>query len=183
MRANEFLAEAKVSVKDQILQAARKNGGDMDDYFVRFSKVDKLGYSAKQWFGRSPDADHPKFDADYIGSGVGKPALWFYPLKFYLAERDPYGTEQPNAWLVKLRPDAWLQPMKIGQKGIQQPPAGKERVGLIRLTSTPAAIFFKPAFDVVGQFYDYGSMHKRHGQVKGKPVHKPTFFDRVRGHA
>ena len=47
----------------------------------------------------------------------------------------------------------------------------------------PAAIFFKQGFDVVDKFYDYGSQHKRHGEVKGPSQGKPTFFDKVRGHA
>jgi hypothetical protein len=43
------------------------------------------------------------------------------------------------------------------------------------------AIFFEPAFDVVGRYYDYAGQHQRHGQVKGRPA--PSFFDRVRGAA
>lgn len=179
MRAHEFLAEAKVSIKDQILADVRKNGPG--EYFVRFTAVDKLGYSAKQFFGRTPDMDDPKFNVDYIGQKQGRPALWFYPLKEYLRSNDLYATESPYVWLVKLRDNAWLQTAKYGAKGIAPAPQGKERVGIMRMSNPPAAIFFKPGFDVVGKYYNYGSQHKRHGEVKGRT--EPTFFDRVRGHA
>ena len=180
MRANEFVTEAKLSIRDQILRDVKQHGGNVNEYFVRFTSIDKLGYSQKQWFGRTPDADDPKFDTEYIGAGKGKPALWFYPLKFYLSSEYLYGTEHPHVWLVRIKPNAWLQPIKSGSKGIKPAPEGKQRVGMMRLSSTPAAIFFKPAFDVVGKYYDYASRHKRHGQVKGAP--KPSFFDRVRGY-
>lgn len=183
MRATEFITEAKVSIKDQILADFKKDGGNVEDYFVRFNQVDKLGYSARQIFGKSPDADDPNFDADYIGIGKGRPALWFYPLKVYATSISPYASDNPYAWLIKIKPNAWLQPIKPGQKGIQAAPEGKERVGILRLNSDPAAIFFKPAFTVVGKYYDYGKQHKRHGEVKGKPVYPPSFFDRIRGYS
>lgn len=171
------LFEAKTSIKDQILADVRKNGPG--EYFVRSTAVDKLGYSARQLFGRSPDMDDPAFDVDYIGAGRGRPALWFYPLKDYLKSRDLYASENPYVWLVKLRDNAWLQPAHRGTKGIQPAPRGKQRVGIMRMSDSPAAIFFTPAFDVVGRYYDYSSQHQRHGQVKGAPP--PSFFDRVRG--
>lgn len=180
MRANEFITEAKLTIKDQIINDVKKNGGDPNEYFVRFTGVDKLGYSKKQFFGRSPDADDPKFDINYIGTGKGRPALWFYPLKFYLANEHMYGTENPYIWLVRIKPNAWLQPVKSGDKGIKPAPENKERVGLLRLSATPAAIFFKPMFTIVGKYYDYASRHKRHGQIKGPP--KPSFFDKIRGY-
>lgn len=171
------LFEAKTSIKDQILADVRKNGPG--EYFVRSTAVDKLGYSARQLFGRSPDMDDPAFDVDYIGSGKGRPALWFYPLKEYLKSQDLYANENPYVWLVKLKPTAWLQPARRGTKGVSPAPQGKQRVGIMRMSDSPAAIFFEPAFDVVGKYYDYGGQHQRHGQVKGAPP--PSFFDRVRG--
>lgn len=180
MRATEFIIEARVpSVRDQIIADVKKHGPG--DYFVRFTTVDRLGYSAKQPFARSPDVDDPNFSPDYIGTGKGRRALWFYPLDYYLKNRDPYASESPYVFLVKLKPNAWLQPINDKTKQIEPAPAGKERVGILRKSSlTPAAIFFKPAFDVVGKYYDYAKQHKRHGEVKGKPP--ASFFDRVRGY-
>lgn len=184
MRASEFITEAKVSVKDQIIQDVRNDGGNPDEYFVRFTGIDKLGFSPRQLFGRSPDIDDPSFDPDYIGKGVGKPALWFYPLKTYLNNTDLYAKENPYVWLVRLKPNAWLQPVDRKTDKKIEAPNGKERVGLLKnIKPWPAAIFFKPAFNVVGKYYDYGSQHKRHGEVKGPSQGKPSFFDRVRGYA
>lgn len=181
MRVLDIITEAQVPpIKDQILADVRKHGGALDEYFVRFTDIDKLGYSAKQLFGRSPDIDHPKFDPDYIGARTGRPALWFYPLKTYLADKDIYAGEKPYVWLIKIKPDAWLQPTNRNTKQIEPAPEGKQRVGMLRLASVyPAAIFFKPAFDVVGKYYDYAGQHRRHGEVKGRP--NASWFDRVRG--
>lgn len=177
MKVTDIITEAKVSIKDQILADVRKNGPG--EYFVRTTDADKLGFSARQRFGKSPDMDDPTFDVDYIGAGQGRPALWFYPLKEYLKSNDLYATESPYTWLVRLRDDAWLQPAKRGASGVAPAPQGKQRVGIMRYSNPPAAIFFAPAFDVVGKYYDYGGQHQRHGEVKGAPA--PTFFDRVRG--
>jgi len=182
MRASE-ITEAKVpSVRDQIIADVAKHGPG--EYFVRFSGMDKLGYSAKQWFGKTPDADHPDFDVDYIGHGKGRPVLWFYPLETYLDQnRTVYASEQPYAWLVKLKPNAWLQPVKRGDKGIRPAPNGKQRVGLLSMSSPPAAMFFTHGFDVVGKYYNYADQHRRHGEVKGPGAGlPPTFFDRIRGY-
>jgi hypothetical protein len=71
---------------------------------------------------------------------------------------------------VRIRPNAWLQPIRNNTRGIQAAPQGKNRVGMMRLTGGfPAAIFFEPAFDVVGRYYDYAKMHQRHGEVQGAP--------------
>ena len=180
MKIAEVITEAKVSVKDQILADVRKHGAG--EYFVRFTGADKLGYSARQWFGKTPDADHPDFDVDYIGHGKGRPVLWFYPLATYLEKSGSvYASEQPYAWLVKLKPDAWLQPIKPGERGIKPAPEGKQRVGLLRMSRPPAALFFAPGYDVVGKYYDYGGQHKRHGEVKGPEARERTWFDRIRG--
>ena len=181
MRANEFLTEAKVpSVRDQIIADVRKHGGDASEYFVRFTNADKLGYSARQLFSRTPDVDDPEFDVDYIGTSKGKLALWFYPLKTVVNnKREVYASEQPYAWLVRLKPTAWLQTVRRGDTTMQSAPQGKERVGILRLSDPPAAIFFKPAFDVIGRYYNYADRHQRHGQVKGAPP--PTLFQRIRG--
>lgn len=177
MRAKEFIIEQ--SVRDQILQDLKKSGGNLDDYFVRFTDIDKLGYSTRQAFGRSPDVDDPSFDVEYIGTGKGRPALWFYPIQYYLKHKDIYGSNQPYAWLVKLKPNSWLQTATDKTNQIEDPPSGKERVGILRLSHVPAAIFFQPAFDVVGKYYDYAGQHQRHGEVKGRP--SPTVMDRLRG--
>ena len=163
--------EAKESIKDQIEKAVIVDGGSIDEYYVRSASVDKLGYSAKQTFGRSPDVDDPNFSVDYIGHSKGKPALWFYPLSYYLKSiaDEAYGKGMPHVWLVRIKPNAWLQPVSSDKAVKQEAPKGKERVGILRKSTVPAAIFFKPAFDIVDKFYDYGSQHKRHGEVKGVP--------------
>lgn len=182
MRASEFLQEAKVpSVRDQIIADVKRNGGSIDDYFVRFTDIDRLGYSAKQWFRRTPDVDDPGYDVDELVNKGKRLALWFYPLSYYLKDANPYASEQPYVWLVKLKPDAWLQTVNKGDRKILAAPEGKQRVGIIRMSRPPAAIFFQPAFDMVGRYYNYPGQHKRHGEVKGPP--KPSFFDRVRGYS
>ena len=185
MRATEFIIEARVpSVRDQIIADVKKHGGSPDEYFVRYTDKDKLGFSGRQFFGQTPDVDHPKFDVDYIGHGVGRRALWFYPLNTYLDKHSPYASEQPYVWLVKLKPTAWLQTVKTGDKTVKTAPPGKERVGILRMSRPPAAIFFRPGFELVGRYYNYAIKHQRHGQVKGPSARpKPSFFDRVRGHA
>lgn len=183
MRVQEVLTEAKVApVRDQIIADVKKHGGSPDEYFVRFTDRDKLGFSGRQWFGKTPDVDHPKFDVDYIGHGVGRRALWFYPLSVYLDQKSsPYASEQPYVWLVRLKPDAWLQTVEPGDRTIEKPPQGKQRVGMLRQSRPPAAIFFSHGFDVIGRYYDYAGQHRRHGEVKGRPA--PTWFDRIRGDA
>lgn len=179
MKISEILIEAKVSIRDQILADVRKQGGNINDYFVRFTDYDKLGYSAKQTFGRTPDMDDPKFSINYIGQKYGRPALWFYPLKYWLKYPMSYAAYNPYVWLVKLKPDAWLQDARLFSRGIKDAPPGKQRVGIMRHSAVPAAIFFRPGWDIVGKYYDYGQRHKRHGEVKGAPA--PSFFDKVRG--
>ena len=166
------------SIRGQIAADAKKHGPGA--YFVRFTDTDKLGFSDRQWFGKTPDVDDPDFDIDQIGSGQGRRVLWFYPLEYYLsADTRTYGMQSPYAWLVKLKPNAWLQTVRRGDTEKQQAPAGKQRVGILRMTDPPAALFFQPGFNVVGRYYDYAGQHKRHGRVQGRPP--PTFFDRVRG--
>lgn len=168
------------SVRNQIIADIEKHGGSMDDYFVRFTSRDKLGFSGRQPFGQTLDVDHPKFDVDYIGQGEGRRALWFYPASYYLNNKyGAYATDQPYAWLVKLKPNAWLQTVNSGDKEVKPAPQGKQRVGMIRMSRPPAAIFFTYGFDVIGRYYDYAGQHRRHGDVKGPP--EPSFFDRIRG--
>lgn len=180
MKISELLEAQVPSIKDQILADIRKHGGSLDDYFIRFTDTDKLGFSGRQWFGQTPDVDHPKFDVDYIGHGQGRRALWFYPLRYFLNENNSlYASEQPYVWLVKLKPNAWMQTVKKGDNTVEPAPAGKQRVGILRMSRPPAAIFFTHGFDLIGRYYDYAGQHRRHGQVKGKP--EPSFFDKIRG--
>ena len=183
MRAQEFLFEAKVpSVRDQIIADIKKHGGDISEYFVRFTDQDKLGFSDRQTFKRTPDLDHPKFDFDALGQNVGRRSLWFYPATYYLNDKyGTYATDLPYVWLVRLKPDAWLQTVDQRTKNFEPAPPGKQRVGIIRLTRPPAAIFFTYGFDIVGRYYDYAGQHRRHGEVKGKPA--ASWFDRIRGQA
>ena len=185
MRAMEFLTERKVpSIKDQILAAVKKDGGNIDDYFVRFTMTDKLGFSNKQWFPKTLDVDDPNFSVDYIGHKGGKRSLWFYPLKTYLEDTHLYAKEQPYVWLVKKKPNAWLQTVDRGDNKLENPPPGKERVGIIRMSEPPAAIFFQPAYTLIGKYYDYAGRHKRHGLVKGPPPptksQPKTFFQKIK---
>lgn len=178
MLIKDIVTEAQVpSIRQQIIRDVERHGPG--EYFVRFTTVDRLGFSARQTFARSPDVDDPNFDVDYIGTGRGRRALWFYPLSFYLKSKDAYASTSPYVWLVRLKPDAWLQPVGSGDKKIQPAPAGKQRVGILRKSMTPAAIFFRPGFDVIGRYYDYAGQHQRHGKVKGPPA--PSLFDRIRG--
>ncbi len=188
MRAQDFITERKVaSIRGQIQDAVRQHGGDPSDYFVRFTEVDKVGFSDRQKFKRHVEIDDPSFTVSSIGTssrGGGRRALWFYPLRTYLGmmSQGEYAMDFPYVWLVKKRPDTWLQP--IGHRDprqIQPAPEGMKRVGILKGGLTPQAVFFEPAFDVVGRYYDYAGQHRRHGEVRGAP--KPSFFDRVRGQA
>ena len=186
MRALDFMTERKVaSIRGQIQDAVRQHGGDPADYFVRFTEVDKIGFSDRQNFKRHVDVDDPEFTVSGLGTasrGGGRRALWFYPLREYLRQssQDQYAMNFPYVWLVKIRPDAWLQP--IGHRDpreVNPAPAGRRRVGILKGGLNPQAVFFEPAFDVVDRYYDYAGQHQRHGRVQGRP--EPTFFDRVRG--
>ena len=186
MRAQDFILEYKtLPVPNQIMADVRRHGGRPEDYFVRFTKVDKLGFSDRQDFKRHLEVDDPDFTITGIGTSgrkTGRRALWFYPLREYLNQttKGSYATEFPYVWLVRIRPDAWLQPVGHDDERVVKPaPGGKRRVGLLKGGLTPQAVFFEPAFDVIGKYYDYAGQHRRHGQVKGRPA--PTFFDRVRG--
>jgi hypothetical protein len=186
MRALEFIVEGRgPNIRGQIQDAVRQHGGDPRDYFVRFTDVDKIGFSDRQKFKRHVEIDDPNFSVSSLGTssrGGGRRALWFYPLRTYLSmmSQGEYAMEFPYVWLVKKRPDAWLQP--IGHRDpreVKDAPAGQRRVGILKGGLTPQAVFFEPAFDVVDRFYDYAGQHQRHGEVKGRP--ELTFFDRVRG--
>jgi hypothetical protein len=183
MRALEFVIEARVpSVRDQIIADIKQHGGDISEYFVRFTNQDKLGFSNKQTFKKTPDVDDANFDFDALGQNTGRRSLWFYPAAYYLKEKyGTYATDLPYVWLVRLKPDAWLQTVNAGDSEAKPAPSGRQRVGIVRMTRPPAAIFFTYGFDVVGRYYDYAGQHKRHGEVKGPP--SPSFFDRIRGTA
>ena len=186
MLVKDIIIEAKVPcVRQQIIDAVKQNGGNANEYFVRFTSVDRLGFSEKQPFKRHLDVDDPEFTITGIGTAgknSGRRALWFYPLSEYLKQsaQGQYAMDMPYVWLVRIKPNAWLQPIGYKDKRVVMPaPNGKQRVGLLKGGLMPQAVFFSPAFDVVGRYYDYAGQHKRHGEVKGRPA--PSFFDRIRG--
>ena len=186
MRATDFITERQVpSIRGQILDAVHRDGGKAGEYFVRFTDIDKIGFSDQQKFKRHLDVDAPEFTTSGIGNIIrqqGRRALWFYPLREYLKQsmQGQYAMDFPYVWLVRIRPDAWLQPVGPSDRRVIQPaPRGKRRVGLLKGGISPQGVFFEPAFDVIARFYDYAGQHQRHGQVQGRP--EPTFFDRVRG--
>lgn len=127
--------------------------GSPDEYFVRFTDQDKVGFSARQHFGRTPDIDDPNFDPLALPRPQGRPALWFYPLRTYLQGGDLFASQHPYTWLVRIRPNAWLQ--RVGRDQKTSAPPGKTRVGMIRKDQGfPIAIFFRPAFDVIDRWFE-----------------------------
>lgn len=151
MRATDFIVERQ-DPRTAIENMAAILPGSIDEYFVRFTDQDKIGFSARQHFGRTPDIDDPDFDPLALPRPQGRPALWFYPLRTYLRDRDLYAGRMPYTWLVRIRPDAWLQ--RIGQDSKDAAPPGKTRVGMLRRDQgVPMAIFFQPAFDVVDRWH------------------------------
>lgn len=181
MRFSEILLEGQPPIKDRIIDAIKKDGGNINDYYIRFSDVDQLGFSGRQIFGKTPDVDDPKFTVDYIGALKGKRALWFYPVKYFLNSKELFRTELPYVFIVKLKPNAWLQTVKRGDKKIVNAPQGKERVGMIRVSNVPAAIFFRPGYQLVSRLVNYKALHKYHGLVKGPPPKsKKSVLQRVK---
>lgn len=181
MRALEFVQEAQIPpVRDQIIADIKKHGGNLDEYFIRFTDQDKLGFSDKQVFKKTPDIDDPNFDFYALGQNTGRRSLWFYPATYYLNDKyGTYATDLPYVWLVRLKPNAWLQTVNAEDNKAEPAPEGKQRVGIIRMTRPPAAIFFTYGFDVIGRYFNYAEQHRRHGRVLGRPA--PSFFDRIRG--
>ena len=152
MRAVELLSE-RSDARLEIENMSEILPGNLDEYFVRFTDIDKIGFSARQHFGRTPDVDDPGFDPMALPRPQGRPALWFYPLRTYLRNRDLFASQHPYTWLVRIRPDAWLQ--RLGREEKTDVPAGKTRVGMLRSDQgVPMAIFFRPAFDVVDRWHN-----------------------------
>jgi hypothetical protein len=182
MRAKEFITEREHrQVKDQIIADVKKDGGNPDEYFVRFTLSDKLGFSKRQWFGRTYDVGDPEFGIDNIDFKGTRRSLWFYPLSTYLNSYHLWASTGPYVWLVKLKPNAWLQKVDRNDKEKIEAPQGKKRVGILRMSTPPAAIFFEPGYELVGKYYDYAGKHKRHGQVKGPPVpQKKSFLQKIK---
>lgn len=150
MRASELIQE-RSDARTEIENMATILPGSVDEYFVRFTDQDKIGFSSRQHFGRTPDVDDPGFDSMALPRSQGRPALWFYPLRTYLKNRDLFASHHPYTWLVRLRPDAWLQ--RVGQEEKTDAPRGRQRVGMLRNDQgVPMAIFFRPAFDVVDRW-------------------------------
>ena len=151
MRSHEFVVERAERARDAIENIVSM--GNADDYFVRFTDVDKLGYSAKQDFGRTPDIGSADYDPDALPHKTGRPALWFYPAKYYLQNQNLFASNKPYVWLVKKRPNAYLQPTSKATK--PEAPKGMTRAGLMHKESgVPVAIFFRPEFDVVDRWHE-----------------------------
>ena len=151
MRAQDFVAE-RTDPRQEIENMATVLPGSIDDYFVRFTDQDKIGFSARQHYGRTPDVDDPDYDPAALPRGQGRPAVWFYPLKTYLRMKDLFASGHPYVWLVRLKPGAWLQ--RVGQDSKTDAPPGKTRVGMItREQGVPMAVFFQPGFEVVDRWY------------------------------
>ena len=152
---NEALDEIKITersdARTEIENMSVILPGSRDEYFVRFTDQDKVGFSAKQHFGRTPDVDDPDYDPTALPGKRGRPALWFYPLDTYLKKNELFASDHPYTWLVRLRPDAWLQ--KIDREDKDDVPRGKQRVGMItRSEGVPMEVFFRPAFDVIDRW-------------------------------
>lgn len=145
------LIEERASVRQTIENMATMLPGSLDEYFVRFTDQDKIGFSSRQHFGRTPDVDDPDYDPLSLPRPHGRPALWFYPLRTYLRGGDLFASQHPYTWLVRIRPDAWLQ--RVGREEKTDVPPGKTRVGMLKTDQgVPMAIFFKAAFDVVDRW-------------------------------
>lgn len=152
MLLQELLQE-RADARQEIENMSVMLPGSPDEYFVRFTDQDKIGFSARQHFGRTPDVDDPRFDPLALPRPSGRPALWFYPLRTYLRNRDLFASQHPYTWLVRLRPGAWLQ--RLGQDG-RDAPAGRRRVGMLRRDQgVPMAVFFEPAFDVIDRWRNH----------------------------
>jgi hypothetical protein len=150
MRAQDFVTE-RSDARTEIENMSVILPGSPDEYFVRFTDQDKVGFSARQHYGRTPDVDDPRYDPMALPKAQGRPALWFYPLSTYLRNRNLFASQHPYTWLVRLRPNAWLQ--RVGKDDKQDVPQGKQRVGLLTKDSgVPMAVFFRPAFDVVDRW-------------------------------
>jgi hypothetical protein len=181
LRSNPNL-NVKISVFDQIANIIKKHGGNIDDYYIHNSAVDHLGfYGGKEsnndeWWKSSkplsaPVVSNKPFQKQLLGfstperGGLGpkggerKYGLWFTPLK-YCIKLIQQGHSLPFAnnftFLVKKKPTAWLQPVntlnRIRANLIGIPvPSGMEHVGQFS-PSSKIAVFFKPAFDIVGKW-------------------------------
>lgn len=155
MRVKDLITE-RVDPGAEIQNMSVILPGSLDEYFVRFTDQDKLGFSQKQHFGRTPDVGDDDYDPHALPNRQGRPALWFYPLKYYLRQKDLYATNMPYVWLVRIKPNAWLQPV-AGQTVKKDAPQGKQRVGMLtKDQGIPMAIFFRPAFDVVDRWSTAG---------------------------
>ena len=150
MRAQDFVTE-RSDARTEIENMSVILPGSTDEYFVRFTDQDRVGFSARQHYGRTPDVDDPRYDPMALPQRQGRPALWFYPLSTYLHNRNLFASQHPYTWLVRLKPTAWLQ--RVGRDSKDDAPAGRERVGMLTKDSgVPMAVFFKPAFDVVDRW-------------------------------
>jgi len=172
----------RIPVSQQVKNIMAKHGGTIADYWIHNSAVDHLGFyggdknaqSADGWSQPARPMKAPvvpgqafsgqlKYGAAERGYQAPKDAekrygLWFSPLGPNLAHMDggilPFANK--FTFLIKLKPDAWLQPIDLLNKaranlvGIK-PPAGKHRVGQYNANSK-IAVLFEPAFDIVGKW-------------------------------
>lgn len=170
MRALEFLSERAERARDAIENIVTM--GNINDYFVRFTDVDKLGYSAQQDFGRMPDIGDADWNPDALPKKKGHPALWFYPASYYLKHKDLFADSRPYVWLVKRRDNAYLQPTQ----GATRPevPPGMIRAGLMHKESgVPVAVFFRPEFDVVDRWHEPHPVKENFADKKVKGKSRP----------
>lgn len=183
-RRSNTAMNVKLPISTQIQQIIQKNGGTIDDYWVSSTTVDRLGFYGGSNRGTNPEVTRPgkapvvptkafqgqrKYRAPEYAT-YAQPldtqpkdtktqyGLWFMPLKSAIkgltVGRYPYMREY--LFLVKLKDDAWLQPVNTLQKlkanlvGIKPPP-GKRKVGQYN-SSSNIAVLFEPAFNIVGKW-------------------------------
>lgn len=181
LRSNPRL-NTKLTIFQQIESIIKKHGGTIDDYYIHNSAVDHLGfYGGKernddQWWKSTkpmsaPVVSNKPFQNQLLGfstperGGLGpqgserKYGLWFTPLKYcikLIQQGYPLPFANNFTFLVKKKSNAWLQPVntlnRIRANLVGIPiPSGMEHVGQFS-PSSKIAVFFKPAFDIVGKW-------------------------------
>jgi hypothetical protein len=181
IRSNPAL-NPKLDFYTQITHIINKHGGTINDYLIHNSSVNRIGFyggtprnpDAKSWEKdtrpmSAPVVSDKPFSKQFTGystperGGLGpagserKYGTWFTPLNKainVIKSKESLPFSNTYVFLVKLKPNAWLQPVDtlsriktnlVGSK----PPSGKERVGQYS-SSSGIAVLFKSAYDVVG---------------------------------